>query len=88
MDGILDTVSAMHPILPLIDLLKTHGKLVLLGAPEKPLELPVFPLLVGKFYKIEKLLGGCIVFHSFIVIELIRFVKQVGRWLPEVPLEE
>jgi D-arabinose 1-dehydrogenase-like Zn-dependent alcohol dehydrogenase len=48
MDGILDTVSATHPILPLIDLLKTHGKLILLGAPEKPLELPVFPLLMGR----------------------------------------
>ena len=53
MDGILDTVSASHPISPLIDLLKTHGKLVLLGAPEKPLELPVFPLLMGKFYKLN-----------------------------------
>ncbi|KAE8099584.1 hypothetical protein FH972_017555 [Carpinus fangiana] len=48
MDGIIDTVSASHPILPLIDLLKTHGKLVLLGAPEKPLELPAFPLLMGR----------------------------------------
>ncbi|XP_059463381.1 probable mannitol dehydrogenase [Corylus avellana] len=48
MDGILDTVSASHPILPLIELLKTNGKLVLLGAPEKPLELPVFPLLMGR----------------------------------------
>ncbi|XP_062144395.1 probable mannitol dehydrogenase [Alnus glutinosa] len=48
MDGILDTVSATHSILPLIDLLKSHGKLVLLGAPEKPLELPVFPLLMGR----------------------------------------
>ncbi|XP_021803651.1 probable mannitol dehydrogenase, partial [Prunus avium] len=48
MDGIIDTVSAVHPILPLIRLLKTNGKLVVLGAPEKPHELPVFPLLMGK----------------------------------------
>ena len=48
MDGIIDTVSAVHPILPLIGLLKSHGKLVMVGAPEKPLELPVFPLLMGK----------------------------------------
>ncbi|XVF61487.1 hypothetical protein PTKIN_Ptkin08bG0133500 [Pterospermum kingtungense] len=47
MDGIIDTVSAQHPLLPLIGLLKTHGKLVLVGAPEKPLDLPVFPLLQG-----------------------------------------
>ena len=49
MDGIIDTVSAQHPVLPLIGLLKSHGKLVLVGAPEKPLELPVFPLLMGKY---------------------------------------
>jgi cinnamyl-alcohol dehydrogenase len=49
MDGVIDTVSAMHPILPLISLLKTQGKLVLVGAPAKPLELPVFPLIVGMY---------------------------------------
>ncbi|KAK1300855.1 putative mannitol dehydrogenase [Acorus calamus] len=53
MDGIIDTVSADHPILPLISLLRSHGKLVLVGAPEKPLELPVFPLLLGR-----KIVGG------------------------------
>ena len=47
MDGIIDTVSTMHPLFPLIGLLKTQGKLVLVGAPEKPLELPVFPLITG-----------------------------------------
>ncbi|CAH2068915.1 unnamed protein product, partial [Thlaspi arvense] len=46
MDGIIDTVSAPHPLLPLIGLLKSHGKLVMVGAPEKPLDLPVFPLLL------------------------------------------
>eukprot|EP00268_Persea_americana_P015384 TRINITY_DN17074_c0_g3_i1.p1 TRINITY_DN17074_c0_g3~~TRINITY_DN17074_c0_g3_i1.p1 ORF type:complete len:360 (+),score=49.32 TRINITY_DN17074_c0_g3_i1:145-1224(+) len=53
LDGILDTVSAFHPISPLIDLLTTNGKLILLGAPERPLELSVFPLLMGR-----KLVGG------------------------------
>ena len=48
MDGIIDTVSAQHPLLPLIGLLKTDGKLVVVGTPDKPLELPVFPLLSGK----------------------------------------
>lgn len=48
LDGIIDTVSAVHPLLPLIFLLKSHGKLVMVGAPDKPLELPVFPLLLGK----------------------------------------
>ncbi|KAG4169461.1 hypothetical protein ERO13_A12G084825v2 [Gossypium hirsutum] len=53
LDGIIDTVSAQHPLLPLLGLLKSHGKLVLVGAPEKPLELPVFPLLQGR-----KVVGG------------------------------
>nr|XP_023870438.1 probable mannitol dehydrogenase [Quercus suber]POF24153.1 putative mannitol dehydrogenase [Quercus suber] len=53
LDGIIDTVSAQHPLLPLICLLKIQGKLIVVGAPEKPLELPVLPLLMGR-----KLLGG------------------------------
>nr|AAQ20892.1 10-hydroxygeraniol oxidoreductase [Camptotheca acuminata] len=53
LDGILDTVSATHPLLPLLGLIKSHGKLVLVGAPEKPLELPVMPLLMGR-----KIVGG------------------------------
>ena len=48
LDGIIDTVSASHPLLPLIGLLKTNGKLVLVGLPDKPPELPVFPLLLGE----------------------------------------
>ena len=47
MDGIIDTVSAHHALMPLIGLLKAHGKLIMVGAPDKPLELPVFPLLAG-----------------------------------------
>ncbi|XP_028080041.1 probable mannitol dehydrogenase [Camellia sinensis] len=50
MDGIID------PLLPLIGLLKSHGKLILVGAPEKPLELPVFPLLMGR----KIMAGSCI----------------------------
>ncbi|KAL3625110.1 8-hydroxygeraniol dehydrogenase [Castilleja foliolosa] len=48
LDGIIDTVSAVHPILPLVALLKPHGRLVLVGAPEKPLELYAFPMIVGR----------------------------------------
>ncbi|TQD87882.1 hypothetical protein C1H46_026585 [Malus baccata] len=58
LDGIIDTVSALHPLLPLIGLLKSHGKLVMVGAPEKPLELPVFPLLVGRKIVAGSTIGG------------------------------
>nr|GLL18939.1 8-hydroxygeraniol dehydrogenase-like isoform X3 [Ipomoea trifida] len=58
LDGIIDTVSAVHPILPLLSLLKTNGKLVMVGAPEKPLELPIFPLLMGRKIVAGSLIGG------------------------------
>ncbi|AES95933.1 putative cinnamyl-alcohol dehydrogenase [Medicago truncatula] len=48
LDGIIDTVSANHPVLPLLGLLKSHGKLVMVGVPDKPLEIPVFPLILGR----------------------------------------
>ncbi|RWR74092.1 putative mannitol dehydrogenase [Cinnamomum micranthum f. kanehirae] len=58
MDGIIDTVSAIHPLLPLIDLLKYNGKLVMVGAPDRPLELPVFPLLLGRKLVAGSSIGG------------------------------
>ncbi|KAG4938829.1 hypothetical protein JHK86_044970 [Glycine max] len=58
LDGIIDTVSAVHPLLPLIGLLKSHGKIVMVDAPERPLELPVFPLLAGKHIVAGSLIGG------------------------------
>jgi cinnamyl-alcohol dehydrogenase len=51
MDGIIDTVSAGHPLLPMIGLLKTNGKLVMLGVIVKPLELPEYALLAGNYMK-------------------------------------
>ncbi|CAN1324469.1 Probable cinnamyl alcohol dehydrogenase 9, partial [Linum perenne] len=38
---------------PLLALLKPSGKLITLGLPDKPLELPIFPLVLGR-----KLVGG------------------------------
>ncbi|KAF3440782.1 hypothetical protein FNV43_RR19068 [Rhamnella rubrinervis] len=58
LDGIIDTVSAVHPLLPLIFLLKSHGKLIMVGAPDKPLELPVFPLLLGRKIVAGSCIGG------------------------------
>ncbi|KAJ4953011.1 hypothetical protein NE237_029843 [Protea cynaroides] len=58
LDGIIDTVSAVHPLQPLFGLLKSHGKLILIGAPEKPLELPVLPLLMGRKLAAGSFTGG------------------------------
>ncbi|KAH7860567.1 hypothetical protein Vadar_014945 [Vaccinium darrowii] len=51
LDGIIDTVSAVHVLVPLLLLLKTNGKIILVGAPEKPLELPTIPLIMGKHFR-------------------------------------
>ncbi|RWR74094.1 Alcohol dehydrogenase superfamily [Cinnamomum micranthum f. kanehirae] len=58
MDGIIDTVSATHPLMPLLGLLKSHGKLVLVGLPEKPLELPAIPLVMGRKIVAGSCIGG------------------------------
>lgn len=58
LDGIIDTVSAQHPLPPLLGLLKPHGKLILVGAPEKPLELPAFPIIMGRKTVAGSMIGG------------------------------
>ncbi|KAJ4962363.1 hypothetical protein NE237_022302 [Protea cynaroides] len=58
MDGIIDTVSTKHPLLPLINLIKPHGKIVCVGAPEQPPELPIFPLLMGRKMVAGSIIGG------------------------------
>ncbi|KAM4070819.1 hypothetical protein ACB094_11G013300 [Castanea mollissima] len=71
LDGIIDTVSAQHPLMPPLGLLKTQGKLVMVGAPEKPLELPVFPLLMGR-----KLVGGSCIGGMKETQEMIDFAAK------------
>ncbi|KAL3527468.1 hypothetical protein ACH5RR_012124 [Cinchona calisaya] len=58
MDGIIDTVSAVHPIIPLINLVKSQGKIIMVCAPEKPLELATFPLIVGRKSLSGSAIGG------------------------------
>ncbi|MED6186793.1 cinnamoyl-Coa reductase [Stylosanthes scabra] len=53
MDYIIDTISAVHSLVSLLGLLKLNGKLVTVGLPSKPLQLPIFPLVLGR-----KLIGG------------------------------
>ncbi|KAJ0039719.1 hypothetical protein Pint_27730 [Pistacia integerrima] len=71
MDGIIDTVSAPHPVLPLIGLIKSNGKIVLVGAPEKPVELPVFPLIGGR-----KMVGGSMIGGIKETQEMIDFAAK------------
>ncbi|TMW98188.1 hypothetical protein EJD97_004379 [Solanum chilense] len=48
LDFILDTVSAHHSLGPYLELLKIKGTFVIVGAPDKPMDLPSFPLIFGK----------------------------------------
>lgn len=47
-DFILDCVSAKHDVNALLWQLKPDGKMTLVGAPEQPLEVSAFSLLVGR----------------------------------------
>lgn len=49
MDGIIDCVSAKHQLLPLLGLLKSHGKIILVGVPVEPLELPAAAVVMGEW---------------------------------------
>ncbi|KAD4583973.1 hypothetical protein E3N88_21574 [Mikania micrantha] len=58
LDFILDTVAAPHSVGPILELLKVKGTLVLVGAPDKPLELPSFPMIFGKRVVKGSMIGG------------------------------
>ncbi|XP_073526092.1 uncharacterized protein [Phyllobates terribilis] len=70
LDGITDTISGNHPLPSLISLLKSHGKLVIVGAPEKPYEVPSFSLIQGR-----KLVGGSMIRGTQ---EMMDFVVEKG----------
>nr|ANQ45224.1 tetrahydroalstonine synthase 4 [Catharanthus roseus] len=47
LDGIIDTMPVAHSIVPFLALLKPLGKLIILGVPEEPFEVPAPALLMG-----------------------------------------
>jgi alcohol dehydrogenase (NADP+) len=57
-DFILDAVSADHDINAYLSLLKVDGTLTLVGAPEKPLPVAVFNLIMGRRQFAGSLIGG------------------------------
>jgi uncharacterized zinc-type alcohol dehydrogenase-like protein len=57
-DFIIDTVAAQHDINSLLLLLKRDGKMTLVGAPDKPLSLGAFPLIVKRRSIAGSLIGG------------------------------
>ncbi|GJN36737.1 hypothetical protein PR202_gb25629 [Eleusine coracana subsp. coracana] len=58
MDGIINTVSAHIPLAPFMGLLKPNGKMIMVGLPEKPLEIPPFNLIMGNKMLAGSSIGG------------------------------
>jgi uncharacterized zinc-type alcohol dehydrogenase-like protein len=54
----LDCVSADHDIAAYLNLLTLDGNLTLVGAPEKPLAVPAFGLIMGRRSISGSLIGG------------------------------
>jgi uncharacterized zinc-type alcohol dehydrogenase-like protein len=81
-DFILDTVSAEHDINAYVDLLKRDGTLTLVGAPEQPLAVAVFGLLmkrrqlagssIGGIRETQEMLDFCAEHNITADVELIR----------------
>jgi uncharacterized zinc-type alcohol dehydrogenase-like protein len=57
-DFILNTVSAPLNLGTYLELLKTDGTFICVGAPDRPLELPVFPLILKRRKIMGSLIGG------------------------------
>ncbi|XP_071914513.1 8-hydroxygeraniol dehydrogenase-like [Coffea arabica] len=72
LDGIVDTVSAVQPLVPLLD--------IMVGAPEKSLVVPASPLLQGR-----KLIGGSSIGGLKETQEMIDFAAKHGV-IPEVEI--
>ena len=57
-DFILDTVAGPHEISRYLDLLKRGGTLVQVGAPEKPMSVEIFSLILKRRNFAGSLIGG------------------------------
>jgi uncharacterized zinc-type alcohol dehydrogenase-like protein len=57
-DFILDTVAAAHDLSAYLNLLKLDGDLVLVGAPEHPLSVAAFPLIMRRRSLSGSAIGG------------------------------
>ncbi|MDR3629149.1 MAG: NAD(P)-dependent alcohol dehydrogenase [Desulfocapsaceae bacterium] len=57
-DFILDTIAAVHDINAYINMLGRDGNITLVGAPEKPLSVSAFALLLGRRSLSGSLIGG------------------------------
>jgi alcohol dehydrogenase (NADP+) len=85
LDLIVNTVSAEHDIMGLLMALRLDGTMVLVGAPEKPLALPVFPLLLKRRAIAGSGIGGIPETQ-----EMLDFCaeKKIGSDVEVIPIEK
>jgi len=57
-DYIIDTVSADHPLEPLLNLLKVNGKMVIVGLPGKSFQLAATAVVMGRRFVGGSMIGG------------------------------
>ena len=48
LDGMIDTVSAKHPLASYLSTLKVGGVVVMLGVPDEPMDLPQGNIIMRK----------------------------------------
>ncbi|KAL0023217.1 hypothetical protein WJX79_004389 [Trebouxia sp. C0005] len=58
LDGIIDTVSAKHPLGVYLNTLKVGGVCVMLGAPDEPMDLPTFDINLRRLRIGGSVIGG------------------------------
>jgi uncharacterized zinc-type alcohol dehydrogenase-like protein len=87
-DAIMDTVSASHQYDLYLELLRTDGTLILVGAPEHPLTVRAFPLLnkrrrlvgstIGGIHETQEMLEFCAEHNCLADVEVIP-IQQVNE---------
>ncbi|GIL48079.1 hypothetical protein Vafri_4780 [Volvox africanus] len=84
LDGIIDTVSAKHDLGALVSLVKVDGKVVLVGVPDVPLDLPTAALIFKRV-----ILGGSIIGGIKETQEMLDFCaeKGIGASIEEVSID-
>ncbi|EFJ41249.1 hypothetical protein VOLCADRAFT_107767 [Volvox carteri f. nagariensis] len=84
LDGVIDTVSAKHDLNALVGLLKLDGKLVLVGVPDAPLEMPSMALIFKRATVSGSLIGGIKETQ-----EMLDFCgeKGIGATIEKIPID-
>ncbi|BDA45155.1 probable mannitol dehydrogenase [Coccomyxa sp. Obi] len=73
LDGIIDTVAAAHEISALLPLLKTNGKIILLGVPTEPHFFMAEPMLFKRLT-----IGGSLIGSIKETQEMLKFCGEKG----------